>query len=107
MAVVPPDKQTGHPAEIASGPGIAWVPLGVAIALALLLTVYPPILTTPAGKADHAAAMLALWAMSAGFVRGVGFIPRNRLLRVLFSTAACFICLALSVAMIARQGLSP
>jgi predicted membrane protein len=99
MAVASPDK----PAETASEPGVSLLPLIIAIALTLLLTIYPPILTTPAGKADHAAATLALWSMSAGFIRGVGFVPRNLLLRVLFSTAACLVCLALAAAMIARH----
>ena len=103
MAVVVPDR----PAETASEPGVSLLPLIIAIALTVLLTVYPPILTTPAGKADHAAATLALWSMSAGFIRGVGFVPRNRLLRVLFSTAACLLCLALSATMIAQHWITP
>ncbi len=107
MAVVVPDKRVGYPAEPAPEPGVALVPLGIAIALTLLLTIYPPILTTPEGKADHAAATLALWSMSAGFIRGVGFVPRNRLLRIVFSTAACLVCLALSATMIARHWIAP
>lgn len=103
MAVANPDK----PAETASEPGVSLLPLIIAIALTLLLTIYPPILTTPAGKADHTAATLALWAMSAGFVRGVGFVPHHRVLRVLFSTAACLVCLALATAMIARDWIVP
>ena len=39
--------------------------------------------------------------------RGVGFVPRNRLLRVLFSTAACLVCLALSITMIAQHWIAP
>ena len=103
MVAVAPDK----PAETASEPGASLLPLGIAIALTLLLTIYPPILTTPAGKADHAAATLALWSMSAGYIRGVGFVPRNRLLRVLFSTAACLVCLALSTTLIAQHWIAP
>ena len=103
MTVVTPNKSD----ETASERGVSLLPLIVAIALTLLLTVYPPILTTPAGKADHAAATLALWSMSAGFIRGVGFVPRNRLLRVMFSTAACLVCLALSAMMIARHWIAP
>ena len=102
MAIASPDK----PAETASEPGASLLPLIIAIALTLLLTIYPPILTTPAGKADHAAATLALWSMSAGFIRGVGFVPRQRVLRVLFSTGACLICLALATAMIVRHGIA-
>ena len=103
MAVVVPDR----PAETASEPGVSLLPLIIAIALTLLLTIYPPILTTPAGKADHAAATLALWSMSAGFIRGVGFVPRNRVLRALFSTGACLVCLAASAAMIASHRIVP
>ena len=38
---------------------------------------------------------------------GVGFVPRNRLLRVLFSTAACLVCLALSTTLIAQHWIAP
>lgn len=107
MAVVVPDKPAGRPAGTIAEPGVALVPLGIAIALALLLTIYPLIVTTPAGKADHAAATLALWSMSAGFIRGVGFVPMNRLLRILFSTAACILCLLLAAALIARHSSLP
>ena len=107
MDIVQPTKPTVHPAESAPEPSVSLLPLGIAIVLTLLLTIYPPILTTPAGKADHAAATLALWSMSAGFIRGVGFVPRNRLLRVLFSTAACLVCLASSITMIAQHWIAP
>ena len=40
-------------------------------------TVYPYIVTNGAGHADHTLAMLLFWAMSAGLVRGVGFVPRH------------------------------
>ncbi len=103
MANANPDRA----AETAFTPGVSLLPLIIAIALTLLLTIYPPILTTPAGKADHAAATLALWSMSAGYIRGVGFVPRNRLLRVLFSTAACLVCLALSATLIAQHWIAP
>ena len=103
MANANPDRA----AETAFTPGVSLLPLIIAIALTLLLTIYPPILTTPAGKADHAAATLALWSMSAGFIRGVGFVPRNRLLRIVFSTAACLVCLAASAAMIANHRIVP
>lgn len=56
-------------------------------------TVYPYIMTNRAGHADHILAMLLFWAMSAGLVRGVGFIPRHRVLRALFSGWACALAL--------------
>ncbi len=104
MAAVTPDRHAARCSEAPPpAPGVALVPLAIAIALTLLLTLYPPILTTPAGEADHAAATFALWAMSAGFIRGVGFVPRHIVPRLLFSTAACLLCLALSVALVARH----
>jgi predicted membrane protein len=41
--------------------------------------------------------MLAFWSMSAGYVRGVGFTPRNRLLKLLFSTTTCLLALLAAV----------
>lgn len=58
-------------------------------------TVYPYIATNAAGHADHTLAMLLFWAMSAGLVRGVGFVPRRKVWRVLFSGGACALALAL------------
>ncbi|MCO5399892.1 cyd operon YbgE family protein [Ralstonia soli] len=58
-------------------------------------TVYPYIAANRDGQADHGLAMLLFWAMSAGLVRGVGFIPRHKLWRVLFSGAACALALVL------------
>ena len=97
----------GEPALSTPAPGIALLPLAIAIVITLVLTIYPLVLTDAAGRADHTAAMFALWAMSAGFVRGVGFVPSRRDLRLLFSTPACVLSLALSIALVARHGLVP
>jgi predicted membrane protein len=61
--------------------------LSLATALVLMAagTLYPPLMADPGGGADHRLALALFWAMSAGFVRGVGFVPRQRLWRVLFS----------------------
>ncbi len=66
-------------------PGLHGPSLLLAIALMLGGTLYPPLMTDGQGQADHGLAMLLLWAMSAGFVRGVGFVPRFWLWRWLFS----------------------
>lgn len=86
-------------------PGLAFLPLTIAIVITLVLTIYPLVLSKADGKADHLAATLLFWAMSAGFVRGVGFVPKNRLLRLLLSSAACILMLALAVALVARRSL--
>ncbi len=83
-----------------SEPGgrIRVLPLLVALAIMLGITAWPAALATPAGGADHWAAMALFWSMSAGFVAGVGFAPRWIGWRLLFSPLACWVGLALAVA---------
>jgi len=76
---------------------VAWLPLLIGIGLMLGITVYPKALIDPTGKADHLAVTLACWAMAAGLVRGVGFVPRHWLPRVLFSGVTCGLLLLASV----------
>ena len=75
---------------------IALLPLLIAIFITIGLTIYPFILAR-AGKPDHTVAMLAFWSMSAGYVRGVGFVPRHPLFKLLFSTFACLAALAAAI----------
>jgi predicted membrane protein len=91
--------------EEAPIPRMAWMPLCIAIGITLVLTVYPMVLAVQGGQADHLAATLALWAMSAGFVRGVGFIPQHRVLQWVFSTPACLLTLGMAVYLIAKHGM--
>jgi len=60
------------------------------------ITLYPPLLTNAAGHADMGMALALFFAMSAGFVRGVGFVPRASLWRGLFSGWACAVALSLA-----------
>jgi len=78
---------------------IAFGPLLIALVITLVGTVYPPLLADAAGKADHGIASLLFWSMSAGFVRGVGFVPRFALWRWLFSPAACYLTLLAAIAL--------
>jgi predicted membrane protein len=77
--------------------GLHWPSLLVAIVLMLLGSIAPVYLADAQGRAHHGLALLAFWAMSAGFVRGVGFIPRAKLWRWLFSGWACAIALVLAL----------
>lgn len=77
--------------------GLHWPSLLVAIVLMLVGSIAPVYLADAQGHAHHGLAMLAFWAMSAGFVRGVGFIPRAKLWRWLFSGWACAIALLAAV----------
>lgn len=78
-------------------PGRMHLP-SLAVALTIMLggSLYPPIMTDSAGQADHALAMALFWAMSAGFVHGVGFVPRAPALRWVFSGWACVAALSLA-----------
>jgi len=69
---------------------IALLPLLLAIAICVVISVLPQLLVQHS-IANHGAASLLFWAMSAGFIRGVGFIPEQRVLRGLFSTYACLL----------------
>jgi predicted membrane protein len=60
-----------------------------ALAVMLVGSLYPPLLTRATGQADHTLALLLFWAMSAGFVHGVGFTPRRRGWRWLLGGWAC------------------
>jgi predicted membrane protein len=50
----------------------------------LLVTLLPRGLTGADGSPlGHGVLTLVMWGLSAGFVHGVGFVPRNRILRAL------------------------
>ena len=72
------------------------------LAIMLVGRVYPLLFADASGKADHGLAMALFWAMSAGLVRGVGFVPRWALWRWLFSGWAC--CAGLALAAWLRWG---
>jgi len=82
-----------------SGPRAHLPSLAAALAIMVGGTLYPPLMADAAGHADHGLAMALLWAMSAGFVRGVGFVPRRRLWRWLFSGWAVAAALAAAAAL--------
>lgn len=76
-----------------------WPCLLVGLAVMLVGSVYPLLFTDAAGRAEHGLTALLLWAMSAGLVRGVGFVPRAWPWRALFSGAACALALGLAAAL--------
>ena len=84
------------PLPAAPAGGIRLLPLLAAIAIMLGITAWPAALSGPQGGADHWAAMALFWAMSAGFVRGVGFVPRRWIWRAIFSGWACAAALLLA-----------
>lgn len=68
----------------------------VGLVIMVAATLCPPMMANAAGQADHALAVLMFWAMSAGFVRQVGFLPHAVAWRWLFSGWACLVALALA-----------
>jgi len=81
--------------------GLHWPSLTAGLVLMLAGTAYPLVFARADGRADHGLAMLLFWAMSAGFVRGVGFIPQHQVWRLLFSGRACLVALGLAVLSVA------
>jgi hypothetical protein len=55
-------------------------------------TFYPLLIDHADGRADHALASARFWAMSAGFVRGVGFVPRAAIWRRLYGASVLNSC---------------
>jgi len=74
-----------------------WFLLIIAIAIMVIASTVPTIFTDRHGSASHTIAMYLFWAMSAGFIRGVGFIPYSRIFRWIFSAWACYLALLLAV----------
>ena len=70
--------------------------LVLALAVMLGVTAYPLVLMRANGAANEPMAMALFWAMSAGFVRGVGFIPRARVWQLVFSGWSCLAGLLLA-----------
>ena len=91
-----PDSE---PADRPPHPGGGWnfPALMTGIAVTLVLTVYPHAAVRADGSPDMAAAALLFWAMSAGFVRGLGFIPPTLVLRLMLSLPAALIALAAAI----------
>ena len=72
--------------------------LAAAFALMILVTLLPRGLTEADGSPlGHGVLALIMWGMSAGFVHGVGFIPRNSILRVLLGPLAAWLGMTLGL----------
>ena len=74
------------------------ISLVTAIALMLLVTLFPRALTAEDGSPiSHGVLTLIMWGMSAGFVHGVGFVPRNRILRVLLGPVVAWLLMGVGL----------
>jgi predicted membrane protein len=95
-AAAGPGEGADDTAPRAPGAAVHLPSLLVALAIMLAGSIYPLLFAGADGSADHGLAMALFWAMSAGFVRGVGFIPRARIWWLLFSGWACLAGLLLA-----------
>ena len=69
--------------------GARGVSLAAALALMVLVTLFPRGLTGTGGQPlGHGALALVMWGLSAGFVHGVGFVPRTPILRILLALSS-------------------
>jgi predicted membrane protein len=84
-------------ADAIAPPGIHLPSLTIAIVIMLVATLYPPLMVDASGKADHGLMTALFFAMSAGFVRGVGFVPQALVWRWLFSSWACMAALTVAL----------
>ena len=71
--------------------------LAAGVSVMLAATLYPPLMTDAAGRVDHGLAAALFTAMSAGMVRGVGFVPERAPPRWLFSGWSCLVALGMAV----------
>lgn len=78
--------------------------LVAAVVLMLLVTLMPRALTTEDGSPiGHGILALIMWGLSAGFVHGVGFVPRNAALRLLLGPLAAWPLMALGLFFFVRH----
>ena len=74
------------------------VSLVSALALMILVTVFPRGLTVADGSPiSHGALTLIMWGMSAGFVHGIGFVPRSKVLRVLLGPVVAWLLMGVGM----------
>jgi len=74
------------------------ISLVAALTLMLLVTLLPRGLTIEDGSPiGHGVLTLIMWGLSAGFVHGVGFVPRNRILRALLGPLVAWLGMAVGL----------
>ncbi len=95
--MIPGSQPPGRPDRAAATQGGLHLScLVVALVIMVVGSVYPVLFAGADGAVDHRLALALVWAMSAGFVRGVGFVPRAGLPRWMLSAPACALALCLA-----------
>ena len=70
----------------------------LAAVLSLLILVYPRILASSAEQLNHGMLILWMWGIAAGFIHGVGYIPRIKIWRVLLGPLFAWLFMLLAIA---------
>jgi cyd operon protein YbgE len=74
------------------------ISLVTALALMFLVTLMPRALATADGSPiSHGTLMLIMWGLSAGFVHGVGFVPRRPVLRMLLGPVIAWLLMGMGM----------
>lgn len=83
--------------------GARGLSLLTAFVLMMLVTLLPRGLATADGSPiNHGVLMLIMWGMSAGFVHGVGFVPRNQVLRVVLGPVIAWLWMGVGLVFYVR-----
>lgn len=62
----------------------------IAICISIGLLAWPHLVVRADGRVNYTGLILLMWGMAAGFVHGVGFLPRNHVLRIILGPIAAW-----------------
>ncbi|SDG48129.1 cyd operon protein YbgE [Pseudomonas benzenivorans] len=77
----------------------------LAVPLSLVLLVHPAAMLDAEGRYSHGLLMLAMWGVAAGFVHGVGFVPRAWLWQLVFHPLLAWLLMGLGYLLLLRAQL--
>ena len=65
----------------------------LAVAMTVWVLALPTAFAGPENEVNHWALLLLMWGLAAGYTHGVGFVPHNRVLRVLLGPGPAWLLL--------------
>jgi cyd operon protein YbgE len=83
MTQTPENRGAGYPRHWLYSFAARSVSFLMAVALSVLILIYPKAVASSATEINHGILSLWMWGMAAGFVHGVGFVPEHRVWRML------------------------